>query len=620
MKERVESEINRIVHLLQGNQSPDGAWRFCLESGPLTDAYMIILLRSLHIDDEEFISGLAQRIAALQMENGMWKLFHDEEEGNLSATVEAYYALLFAGHSKRDEEHMLAARQQILAQGGLSQTSMLTKLLLSLTGQIPWDAHVPIPIEAMLLPRWAPLHFFDFVGYARVHIAPILILTDRKLVIQTGRTPDISELRIPSTADHHSFAARYFQKRIEDVIRFLPYTAQIHQEALNQAKHFMLKRLEADGTLYSYLTSTVLMIFALLALGYPKSHPIITRAVAGLKAIACHRNGQIHMQDATSTVWDTALLTHALQVSGVTASHPMVQKAGRYLLSRQHDKYGDWALHNPATVPGGWGFSDSNTINPDIDDTTAALRAISPMQITDLVYQRAWQRGLNWLLSMQNNDGGWPAFEKNTNKQILSWLPIEGADAVSTDPSTTDLTGRTLEFLGNHAGLNVRNRNMQKAVGWLLRNQEENGSWYGRWGICYIYGTWSAVTGMIAVGVPKEHPAIQKAVQWLLRIQNHDGGWGESCNSDIVKSYVPLRASTPSQTAWAVDTLIAASSTPTSPMMRGIQFLLENGAESDWTLSYPTGAALPGDFYFHYHSYRYIWPLIALGHFQKKYG
>lgn len=620
MKERVESEINRIVHLLQGNQSPDGAWRFCLESGPLTDAYMIILLRSLHIDDEEFISGLAQRIAALQMENGMWKLFHDEEEGNLSATVEAYYALLYAGHSKRDEEHMLAARQQILAQGGLSQTSMLTKLLLSLTGQIPWDALVPIPIEAMLLPRWSPLHFFDFVGYARVHIAPILILTDRKLVIQTGRTPDISELRIPSTAGHHSFAARYFQKRIEDVIRFLPYTAQIHQEALNQAKHFMLKRLEVDGTLYSYLTSTVLMIFALLALGYPKSHPIITRAVAGLKAMACHRNGQIHMQDATSTVWDTALLTHALQVSGVSASHPMVQKAGRYLLSRQHDKYGDWVLHNPAAIPGGWGFSDSNTINPDIDDTTAALRAISPMQITDLVYQRAWQRGLNWLLSMQNDDGGWPAFEKNTNKQILSWLPIEGADAVSTDPSTTDLTGRTLEFLGNHAGLNVRNRNMQKAVSWLLRNQEENGSWYGRWGICYIYGTWSAVTGMIAVGVPKEHPAIQKAVQWLLRIQNHDGGWGESCNSDIVKSYVPLRASTPSQTAWAVDTLIAASSTPTSPMIRGIQFLLGNSAASDWTLSYPTGAALPGDFYFHYHSYRYIWPLIALGHFQKKYG
>jgi len=221
---------------------------------------------------------------------------------------------------------------------------------------------------------------------------------------------------------------------------------------------------------------------------------------------------------------------------------------------------------------------------------------------------------------MQNDDGGWPAFEKNTNKQILSWLPIEGADAVSTDPSTTDLTGRTLEFLGNHAEMNVRDPNIQKAVSWLLRNQEENGSWYGRWGICYIYGTWSAVTGLIAVGVPAEHPAIQKAVQWLLRIQNQDGGWGESCNSDIVKSYVPLGASTPSQTAWAVDTLIAASPTPTLPMIRGIQFLLGKEGNQDWTLSYPTGAALPGGFYFHYNSYRYIWPLIALGHFQKKYG
>jgi len=619
MKERVESEINRIVHLLRSSQSPDGAWRFCLESGPLTDAYMIILLRSLHIDDEELISGIADRIAALQVENGTWKLFHDEVGGNLSATVEAYYALLYAGHSHKDDEHMLAARQQILAKGGLSQTSMLTKLLLSLTGQIPWDEHVLIPIEGMLLPHWAPIHFFDFVGYARVHIAPMLILTDRKLVIQTARTPDISELRIASTADHHSLAARYLQKQIEDVIKFLPFTTEIHQQALNQAKHFMLKRIESDGTLYSYLTSTVLMIFALLALGYPKSHPVITRAVEGLKTMACHRNGQIHMQDTTSTVWDTSLLTHALQVSGVSASLPMVQKAGRYLLSRQHDKYGDWVLHNPAAIPGGWGFSDSNTINPDIDDTTAALRAISLMQKTDLVYQKAWQRGLNWLLSMQNDDGGWPAFEKNTNKQILSWLPIEGADAVSTDPSTTDLTGRTLEFLGNHAGLNVRYPNIQKAVRWLLQNQEENGSWYGRWGICYIYGTWSAVTGMIAVGVPPEHPAIQKAVQWLLRIQNHDGGWGESCNSDIVKSFVPLGASTPSQTAWAVDTLVAASSSTTLPMIRGIQFLLGNDGKSDWALSYPTGAALPGDFYFHYHSYRYIWPLIALGHFHKKY-
>lgn len=220
---------------------------------------------------------------------------------------------------------------------------------------------------------------------------------------------------------------------------------------------------------------------------------------------------------------------------------------------------------------------------------------------------------------MQNQDGGWSAFEKNTNKNF-SWIPIESSAAVSTDPSTADLTGRTLEFLGNNVGLSIQHPEIERGVHWLLKKQERDGSWYGRWGISYIYGTWAAMTGMTAVGIPADHPAILKATQWLLGIQNEDGSWGESCRSDVEKKYIPLGAGTPSQTAWAVDALLSFSPAPTTAIERGIHFLIDSGTIQDWRVNYPTGAGLPGGFYFNFHSYRYIWPLIALGHYLQKFN
>jgi sporulenol synthase len=629
LKYKVESEVNRIVNVLQNDQSLDGSWRYCLESGPLTDAYMIILLRTLRIDDEDLIRRLAHRIAGMQEKNGAWKLFYDEEDGNLSTTVEAYYALLYSGYSRKTDENMQAAKQFILSKGGISQVGMLTKVMLALTGQYVWPQRFLIPVEIMLLPLSFPLNFFDFVGYSRVHIAPILVVADRKFVMKTENTPDLSDLiidkSITNVSQSHSGSVRSIESRsilkmIIQGIKNLPHLPQqIHTLALRRAERFMLERIEADGTLYSYFTTTFLMVFALLALGYSKDHPIILRAVQGLKTLACQTNRLLHIQNSTSTVWNTALLSHALQAADISPSHSMIRKAGQYLLSRQHRRYGDWIIHNPHILPGGWGFSDINTINPDVDDTTAALRVISKLTKTDPFYRDACIRGLHWVLSMQNADGGWPAFEKNTDKKILAWLPFDGADSTSVDPSTADLTGRTLEMLGSDAGFTIHHPAIQRGVHWLLNNQEKDGSWYGRWGICYIYGTWAAVTGMTAVGVASDHHAIKKAVEWLLKIQNKDGGWGESCRSDIVKRYVPLGFSTPSQTAWALDTLIALSPKLTPEIEKGVQFLIESGARHDWTQTYPTGAGLPGDFYFHYHSYRYIWPLLALGHLKSKY-
>ncbi|WP_199622667.1 squalene--hopene cyclase [Paenibacillus alkalitolerans] len=627
MKNKVESEMNRMIELLHRDQSPDGAWRYCLESGPLTDAYMIILLRVLQIDDEDFIRELTARISGIQNKNGAWKLYHDEEEGNLSASIEAYYALLFSGYYRKTDKNMQAAKHFILSKGGIPEASTLTKVMLALTGQYPWPRHLLIPVELLLLPQTFPIHFFDFVGYARVHVAPILVCADRKFVIKTDDTPDLSDLFTekstnvnPDKANSISNESRSILHLIRQGIKNLPILPRhIHSIALRRAEQFMLERIEPDGTLYSYFTSTFLMIFALMALGYPKDSHVISRAITGLKTLTCRTNGHIHVQNATSTVWNTALLSHALQEAGVSTASPIIQKAGVYLLSRQHRKYGDWVQNNPHVLPGGWGFSDINTINPDVDDTTASLRAIRRLGSTDATYRDAWNRGLHWLLSMQNADGGWPAFEKNTDKRILTWIPIDGSKSTSIDPSTADLTGRTLEFLGKEAGLTIHHPIVERGVRWLLMNQEKDGSWYGRWGISYVYGTWAAVTGMAAVGVSPYHPSIQKAVRWLLKIQNADGGWGESCRSDMEKRYVSLGVSTPSQTGWALDALISVFKEPIQAIDRGVLFLTESARKQDWTTSYPTGAGLPGGFYFHYHSYRYVWPLLALSHYKKKY-
>uniref|UniRef100_UPI002E27079C prenyltransferase/squalene oxidase repeat-containing protein n=1 Tax=Paenibacillus albiflavus TaxID=2545760 RepID=UPI002E27079C len=219
----------------------------------------------------------------------------------------------------------------------------------------------------------------------------------------------------------------------------------------------------------------------------------------------CRSDHQTTIQDSPSTIWDTALLAYALQEARIAGNHPVIQRTADYLRSKHQHKKADWSIHNPDTSPGGWGFSETNTINPDVDDTTAALRAIKNLTHTDPSYQDSWNRGLNWVQSMQNNDGGWPAFEKNTDNKMLTWLPIDGAKSAAIDPSGADLTGRTLEYLGNFAGLTIRHEFIKRWTQWLISHQEKDGSWYGRWGVCYIYGTWAALTGLTAVGLPTNH-------------------------------------------------------------------------------------------------------------------
>lgn len=621
----IREEIGRLTAELLQKQQPDGTWRFCFENGTALDAYVIILFRTLNADRQDLIRRLHDRILAAQQPEGCWRWYKDEEEGNLSATVEAYYALLYSGYSHVTDEPIQRAKRYILASGGVGKaTSLLTKAILAATGQRKWPTSLTaIPLEMLLLPSSLALSFFDFSAYSRVHLVPLLIMADRDFSVKTARTPDLSDLYTDRSPGEEPFSRenRELLKHIQSALGHLVGTPQrIHQASVKKAEQYMLERIDGDGTLYTYASSTVLMVFALLALGYDPQHPVITHAVDGLSAMCCTAGGHTTIQNSPSTVWDTALLAYALQEAGMSGGRPAMRKAAAYLRAKQHRKAGDWQIHNPGTIPGGWGFSDTNTIIPDVDDSTAALRAIHSLSKRDPAYLESWNRGLNWVISMQNDDGGWPAFEKNTDKEMLTWLAIDGAKSAATDPSEADLTGRALEYLGNFAGLNARHKFVKRGTDWLISRQQPDGSWYGRWGICCIYGTWAALTGLKAVGLPSDHAAVAKGADWLIAIQNADGGWGESCRSDQLARYVPLHASTPSQTAWALDALIAVHDRPTPKIERGAARLIELLHEDGWASAYPTGAGLPGNFYVNYHSYRYIWPLLALGHYRKKYG
>ncbi|MCS7458808.1 squalene cyclase [Paenibacillus doosanensis] len=629
MDERIiRSETAAMVNRLVQLQQADGSWRLCFETGTMTDAYLIILLRALRREDAEpLIRKLTERIAGAQEENGAWKLYYDEPEGNLDATAEAYYALLYSGYVSSESPRLKRARQFIVSRGGLSKVrAMLTQAMLAATGQSPWPDMLKVPVELLLAPPWFLFSIYDLSGHARVHLVPVMIMAGTGFGLRHEQSPDLSDLYVGGKQPFESHASwlPVLHKLLEAVP---PLHFPIHQASLAAAERFMLDRIEPDGTLLTYSTATMLMIFSLICLGYDaKTSPVINKAIGGLFSLLCQDERKAHLQVSTSTVWDTAMLSCALQQAGVSAAHPVVRKAAEYLLPRQQTRYGDWALRAPHTPPGGWGFSDISTLYPDLDDTTAALRATRAYsgQGGDSLLQpkaeQAWHKGTRWVRSMQNDNGGWPSFEREPHPQLLQLFQFDSAEDIAVDASTTDLSGRTLQFWGDEAGLTHSEPFIRKAADWLLSQQRPDGSWFGRWGICYIHGSSAVATGLLAVGLPADHAAIRRAAGWVESVQNEDGGWGESCRSDKVKRYVPLGGSTPSQTAWALDLLIAVHDRPTPSIDRGVTRLIELLHRRDWRFSYPTGGGLPGSVYVNYHSNNYIWPLLTFSRYLRRYG
>ncbi|WP_226579803.1 prenyltransferase/squalene oxidase repeat-containing protein [Halobacillus litoralis] len=605
--------VDKLTNEINAHLNADGSFHFCFENSLETDVKMILLLKTF-TEDNLLIQQLCSRLAALQHKDGYWKLYEDDN-GNLSATIEAVFALLYAGYYTKKSPEIKKASDYIKLKGGLTNAHSLTKITLALYGQYPWLNLMHLPVYIILLPPKSPLSFYDFSSYGRIHLAPILLVSDSRYTVKDTKIPDMSPFLLQRDLAPLDRNTRTLLLGVYQSIKALiGLPQQLYQSARQRLLLYMLQRTESDGTLYSYTTATFYMIYALRSAGYSKHHPSIQNAINGLKTHLCRTQKGYHTQNSPSAVWDTALLMYVLQMPP-SPSYDL--NAGvHYLLNQQHSYYGDWMMNLPSVSPGGWGFSTSNSIHPDVDDTTAALRAISPYASSNPVIQDRFVRGLNWVTAMQNDDGGWPAFEKDKTHPLLSYVPMDGAAHASLDPSTADLTGRTIEFLGHHAKFPKTDPRIHKAIQWLKKHQEPDGSWYGRWGISYIYGTWSALTGLSAVGLSTGDPCVHNGIQWLESIQNKDGGWGESCLSDEKEQYIPLKASTPSQTAWALDALISVHKQKTPTIERGIDSLLNQlEEETAWTYQYPTGAGLPGKFYVYYHSYNYIWPLLVL----KKY-
>ncbi|WP_034332506.1 squalene--hopene cyclase [Bacillus sp. J37] len=616
---KLNQSIYSFVDKLKNTQNSDGSWKYCFEGGLMTDAFMIITLRALDSKNEEtLIKNLSERLLLTQSKEGTWKAYPDEEDGNLSATIQAYCALLFSGFVSQDHPALKKAEQFIKEKGGLNNAHFMTKWMLAVNGLYPWPTLFYVPMTFLLIPASFPFNFYQFSAYARIHFIPMMVAANKKFTLKSAYTPVLSHLYRQPSPQHLLNQYRSRSLFMNDMKKLLSLPEYLHRLGYQRAERYMLKRIEEDGTLYSYASATFFMIFALLSLGYSKNSPTIVNAINGLKQLVSTSCNGIHIENSTSTVWDTALLSYALQEAKVSNQEKIIQQANSFLLSKQHTKKGDWKIHNPNVAPGGWGFSHNNTMIPDNDDTSAVLRAITRTAILNDRERNAWYRGVTYLLSMQNADGGWGAFEKNTDLELLTFIPLENAKDAAIDPSTPDLTGRTLEFLGTYAGLSKQHPSIKAAIKWLENNQERNGSWYGRWGVCYIYGTWAAVTGMIAVGVSANSPVIQKAIQWLESVQLDTGGWGESCISSIKKEYTPLLYSTPSQTAWALDALIQSNAYVKESVKKGIAHLLDRSSFPQTALSYPTGIGLPGQFYIHYHSYNDIFPLLALAHYRKK--
>jgi sporulenol synthase len=605
---RLEKEIYRRCNELLSVQKTDGTWRFPFENSVITDVFMLILLRTIEYKNEKLIKQITDRIISQQSADGLWRVYPDEEPGNLSATIQAYTALLYSQHLKPNDEKLQSAKQFIINNGGLKEADLLTKVFLAMNGLYEWP-DVPIdPAILFSLPLTAPINQYDISSYARAHFAPVLLMVDEKKKLTSKFTPDLTDLYVEGDGGSH------FEEWVN-----LFSMLNIRNSYLDSKKENLLlyiqNHIEPDGTLLSYSITTIFMIYGLLSSGYDRHSAVIQNALNGLMKMFCDVDGTLHLQNSPSTTWDTSLMLYTLLEAGVPPNNPSIIKGAQFLLNQQQTKYGDWSIHNREAVPGGWGFSIGNTKHPDIDDTQAALRTVAHFYQTHSLFKTSYERGLKWLLSMQNDDGGWAAFEKNTNRYLIGNLPIKHAKDALIDPSTPDLTGRTLEFLGKFHGLTQDHPSVKKGVTWLWANQEQDGSWYGRWGVCYIYGTWAAVTGLIACGVNPQNKKIHKAKQWLLSVQNEDGGWGESCESDKKRRFTGLKESTPSQTAWALNALTAISDQPTPEMERAAEWLM-NHKKTD----YPTGAGLPGAFYIRYYSYNHIWPLLGItGYYKKMY-
>jgi squalene-hopene/tetraprenyl-beta-curcumene cyclase len=621
----VTEAMDRSRRFFLTTQAPEGFWVGELQSNVTIIAEYIMFQHFLGQPSPRRLRKAVRHILRTQLPDGGWSIYHGGPS-ELSATVEAYFALKMTGRPA-DDPAMKKASELIRAKGGVERSRVFTKINLALFGQYSWEGIPSMPVEMMFLPTGFYFNIYEFSSWSRSVIVPLTIIFAQKPQVKLDGFPGIDEL-YASPADQRQGAVEWSEELVswrnffvlaDRVLKILERRTipSVRAAAIRRAEQWILEHQDTTGDWGGIMPAMMNSVLALLSLGYRPTDLVIAKGLDAIERFGTETSDEFRLQSCVSPVWDTAITVIALAESGLDPTHHALTKAARWLVGKQVLRKGDWAVKNRKGTPGGWSFEFFNDFFPDNDDTAMVLLALRHVHIPEeQTLKEACQRGLAWLLSMQCDDGGWGAFDMNNNKRLLNRIPFADLESL-LDPSTSDVTGRVMELLSK-LGYPPQHPVMRRALRFLRKDQTEDGSWYGRWGVNYIYGTWAVLTGLRALGEDSSQGYIQRAVRWLKGCQNPDGGWGESCDTYDHPQSKPKTVSTPSQTAWAVMALIESGKAHSSAVQRGISFLVERQqADGTWTEEEYTGTGFPKHFYINYHLYRNYFPLMALARYRS---
>jgi squalene-hopene/tetraprenyl-beta-curcumene cyclase len=620
---RVEDVVERGLRCLLSAQADDGYWWGELEADTTLESDYIPYLHALGKLDSEKTAKLANYIRERQLPDGGWPLFPNGPS-ELNATVKAYVALRLAGDAASDP-HLLKAKARVHDLGGLESTNSYVRFYLAMFGAIDWSYAPAIAPELMLLPLWLPFNLYEMSSWTRAIVIPMTIIyalkpswplpkgiTVQELFKTPGARPPSLCWRGSAVSWRNAFIAL---DRALKAYERLPWKP-LRKTAVNRAHRWMVERLERSeglGTIYPAMMNS---IYAMLARGSDTTDPLLSREIGYLERYEIEDETTLRVQPCISPVWDTAIAMVALEEAGLDPSHPALVKSARWLLENQVLSGGDWQAKNRKGAPGGWAFEFRNDYYPDVDDTAFVLMALCRVALSEEDRLRgAIRRGIDWLLSMQNRDGGWGAFDHENNLQFLNNIPFADHNAM-LDPSTADVTARVVECLG-HMGWSGSDPVIQRARKFLSLDQCSDGSWFGRWGVNYIYGTSGVLRALEQLHLSGGEDC-KRAADWLRSVQNADGGFGETAASYDDVSLKAKGASTASQTAWALIGLLAVVGPNDPAVERAVAWLAEHqNADGSWDESEFTGTGFPRVFYLKYHLYRNSFPLYALARYDN---
>ncbi len=625
-REKINSTIKKAQEYLFSLQKNDGHWCAYLESNVTLTAEALLLYKILGIDNQKPLYKIEHYLRSQQRSHGGWEIYYGDG-GDLSTSIEAYMALRLLGVSA-DDSTMIRAKKFILSKGGISQSRIFTKFHLALIGCYDWRGVPSLPPWIMLLPQNPLFTIYEMSSWARSSTVPLLIVFDRKPVFAVEPRIKLDELysegignikyEVPRSGDWTDIFAELDNlfKLAEDW-NIVPFKEQ----SIQAAEKWIIEREEIKGDWGGILPPIVNSLLAFKILEYHVNDPMVVRGLEAIENFAIETHDDYLVQPCISPVWDTTWCLRALVESGVAPNHPNLVKGGEWLLDKQIFTYGDWVIKNPQGKPGGWSFEYENRFYPDIDYSSVVIMTLNQLELPrENLKREAIFRCLRWIETMQCHNHGWAAFDIDNDANWLNYLPYGDLKAM-TDPATADVTARVLEMVGS-CDLPMKATRFQDAIAYLIKQQEADGSWFGRWGVNYIYGT-SGVLSALAVIAPKTHQnEIEKGINWLISCQNADGGWGETCESYKNPALKGKGDSTASQTAWALIGLLdggnAMEKFPEDTIKKGINYLLTNqNNNGTWEEKQFTGTGFPGHFYLKNHLYCHYFPLIALGKYEK---